>query len=694
MMIDSNSLGMWLRMTEYYSKEHDILKLCDRHKGKKIHYCPDCLNDKTLLEELKKVKGFRALKHHCVFKWTVDQHCCIDDESITKEDLFLAIADVKASVISRKLNIGYRKGHKKQSIWNTYHLWINREINECVGKPPDDATILQGIVDSEDIGKVFKNNEEQIKQRSEDAWRCPFASLMTHSELTERWFHFFVKNNDYFQVPESINSINEARKISLIIQGNNSKKDYKEGLSICFIRLKLFANQNLSRIADTEIINNINKIIKRIPNYFAGSQELYSLYDETIFVIPEPKEDVKDYIENKLQNMEQFATNYYIEANFSRTRLFTKDLLKGYDKIFREFEYTFYPKLKEKIAPKLDELGEEHIEAYRAKLCELCNMEEATKTFRKFNHEEETKKIHEFLCINCFEIRDIQRRINESIEKGEEYHHGIGYKIAKWEKERPDSKLCFIKIDLNLNLLNELFKKILLREFPLKKYEDKFNDENIGLSIIYEFLNNFTEDFLPSLKSRITKGKFSKDFDDKTGVSNEFEILDNFICLRFDEISDMREILRIFSDAYVTSFPQFKGFHDSRNILDDGRTKKTAFPITFSATISNIKFPFFEAWRYLNKQKDNLINILVIRNFELVMDYREYEKLSGLDFENKRISSFLYKLVEMDKRTESELLISTEIFNQRKIQWEIFQGITKNEYGVNHLMNFYKLIGK
>ena len=99
-----------------------------------------------------------------------------------------------------------------------------------------------------------------------------------------------------------------------------------------------------------------------------------------------------------------------------------------------------------------------------------------------------------------------------------------------------------------------------------------------------------------------------------------------------------------------------------------------------SVTISNIKFPFFEAWRYLNRQKKNLINILVVRKFELTMDYREYQHLNSLDFNGKRISSFLHKLVEIDKRTESELLIQTEIFNQRNIQWVC--PVTRFAYGL------------
>ncbi len=677
-------------MSDCYSKEHDLLKLCDRIQGKKIHYCPDCIPNEVLFEDIKKANGFRALKHHCVFRWSTDKHCCNSNEfyPIMREDLFLAIADVKASAISRKLKIGYRKGHKKQSIWNTYHVWINRAVTECVGKPPDNETILQDISGSKDIGKVFKNNEEQIKQRSEDAWQCPFASLMTHSELTERWFHFLNKNSNYFKVPDRINSIAEAREISSSIQGNRSKKNYQKGLPICFVRLKLFANQSLSRIADTEIIKNINEIIGCIPNYFIGAHELYSLYDETIFVIPEPKEDVKYYIENALQGIDSFTTNYYIEGNFSSTSLFTKDLLLGYDKLFMEFEHTFYPPLNDRIDPQFVNLGESNIEAYNAKLCELCNMAEATKTFWKFNAEEENKKIHECLCENCFEIRDTQRKINEAIEKGEE-EHGIGYKIAKWEKEKPDSRLCFIKIDLNLNLLNELFKKILFKEFPLKKYEDRFNDENIGFSIIYEFLNKFKE-FLTSVKSNISQGKFSK-VDEKTRVSNEFEILDNFICLRFDDMSEMKDVLKVVMDIYTTFFPQFKGLYDSKNIFD-GKKKISVFPITFSATISNIKYPFFEAWRYLNRQKENLINILAVRNYELVMDYREYENLNALNFEGKKISSFLHKLVEIEEKTNSLILVHTEIFNYRNIQSEIFRGMKEGQYQLDQLIGFYKLV--
>ncbi len=453
-------------------------------------------------------------------------------------------------------------------------------------------------------------------------------------------------------------------------------------MPICFIRLKLLANQSLSRIADTEIISKIPEIVSSVTAHFKNSQELYTLYDEIIFVIADPQQDVKKYIEENLQQIEPFTTNYYFEGNFSKARLINKELLVGYDKIFKEFQYTFYPKLKDKIAPTFGELGEDNEEAYHAKLCELCNMAEAVKTFRKFNDEEE--KIHECLCEKCFKIRDRQKKINEAIQQGKEFPHSVGYKIAKWEKERPDSKVCFIKLDLNLSLLSEILKAVLIQEFPLKIPTDKYNDENIGFSIIYEFLNHYRE-FLASFKNDVFQlEKFNRDFvDGKTNVSNEFEILDNFICLRFDEISEIRDVLKFFINTYLKFFPQFTGLHDSRN--------RDQFLITFSATVSHIKFPFFEAWRYLNKEKQNFLNILAVRKFKLVMDYREYQHLSRLDFKGKRISNFLHKLADIEAKADSNLLINTEIYNSRYAVVEIFQGITKNHFDVKQLINFYKL---
>jgi hypothetical protein len=676
-------------MTTCYPKEHDLLKLCDNYGGEKIHYCPYRV-DRVIgasLNELKGNEGFKSLRHHCILKGYKKKHVCDSSEvfPVSREELFLALADVKASVISRKLHVGYRKGPRKEerSIWDTYHVWVNKEIGECRGQEPLDVTILDEIGGGLPLGAIFAKRADQALKRSEDAWACPFASLMTHSELTERWFRFFTHNPDYFGVPETIPTLADARKLSTEIQGSASRKQPRTGVPITFVRLKLFANQNLSRIADTEIIERISGLVRNIPTYFEGSEALYCLYDEIILVMPAQASDTGEYIENILRLMKGFTPNYYFEGNYATTHLLSKGLLTGFDKLFKPFENTFYPPLDDTISPDYAALGEDNEEAYRAKLCELCNMAAATRTFRKFNDAEQS--IHECLCDHCYKIRDRQKRINEALQEGREAPHGIGYKIGKWELKSPEGKLCFLKVDLNLGLLNDVLKDTLLGEFPLRNPTDVYHAENIGFSIIYEFLRHY-EQFLAAFKTKLRGlDRFSPSFvDDETGVSNEFDILDNFLCLRFKEISEMQDVMRIFADTYKLHFPQFTGMAGGKN--------RNISPITLSATISNLKFPFFEAWRYLNTQKEEWMNILATRGFELSVSVSEYEKLSEINVQGERVKSFLHKLADIFDRTGSYILLNTEIFNNQREQSKIFQGIMKRYYSVDQLINFSRLV--
>ena len=129
-------------MARCYPKEHDILKICGRFKGKKVHYCPQTIDDvdPDVFARLKILECYKSLGHHCVFRWDSKKHHCKHQEffPITREEFFLALADVKASVISRKLNVGYRK--TKATIWDVYHLWKSMTIDDCRGTEPNDQT--------------------------------------------------------------------------------------------------------------------------------------------------------------------------------------------------------------------------------------------------------------------------------------------------------------------------------------------------------------------------------------------------------------------------------------------------------------------------------------------------------------------------------------------------------------------------
>ena len=362
----------------------------------------------------------------------------------------------------------------------------------------------------------------------------------------------------------------------------------------------------------------------------------------------------------------------------------TNGHLKINNDLFKEFKHTYYPALDSIINPDYTKLTGGNDEAFHAKLCELCNMAEAEKTFWKFNQDEEG--IHECLCENCYSIRVKQEAINKAVEMGEEIQHGIGYKIAKWEKTIPQSKLCFIKMELDLSVLSAVIKNVLLNEFPLPQFKDRYNDEHIGFSILYEFLEQY-EEFLRTFTDDIRSvGKYDQSrIDERSGVSDEFQVLDNLICLRFDDISELKGVLELFSKSYQRTFPEFWTRDHNKN--------KDLHPITFSATISNIKFPFFEAWRYLNNPKTKWMNILVTRSFELAINPDKYEELTKINIRQSEISRFLHKLSAIHERTKSDLLINTEIFNNQRDQDRIFQGIMRRAYSIHDLLCFYKLVG-
>jgi hypothetical protein len=539
-------------MSDHFAKEHDLLKLCDKLEGSKIHYCPSniaALRPELFLN-LTRSEGFRSLKHHCVLRYGAKSHSCVPEDlyPIGKEEFCLAMADMLASAISRRLNIGFRKGPNRRDriIWNTYHFWMHEKVSDCTGEPPADETVLTDICSSGSIPAVFEERLDQIRGRSEDAWKCPFASLLTHSELTEKWYRFLVNNSGYFGIPPKIETFNDARTHYERIRWRNV-----DAVPICFLRLKLFANQSLSRIPDVEIIERISAIIKKVPERLDGSQELYTLADEIILVLTRPAADAETYVRERLEGMEGFSTNYYFEGTIAEARLRNEDLLAGYNDIFLpNFRCTFYPDLNDKIDPEA-ELSDP--EAYSAKLCELCNMNEATRTFWKSN--DENQKVHECLCQPCFDIRTDQEQ-SEGEEDDTVARHGRGYLISRWERHLPDSKVCFVKIDLDLSALSDVCKDALLAEFPLKNPADRYRDENIGFSIIHEFLSAYRE-FVTAFNraANSLNGCSTVNIDPRTGVPNRFEVFDNFLCFRFDRIYEIKATLQLFMDLYCQYFP-------------------------------------------------------------------------------------------------------------------------------------------
>lgn len=668
-------------MTEkFYPREHDLLKISNID-----HYCPDKLKeiDEQGYEMLKQKDIFKSFKHHCNFHYGRKERYpkCSDPykDGLRRELILISLADWKASAISRKLRTA------KHSDYEVFKIWKDKKDKEK-GKKIILEEIIKCLKEGKEPAEIFNNNLCVFKKRPEDINR-PFASLFVHSDLTERWFQFFNNNNDYFGLPDKILSVRESWENIYNISGRVNPKKGKIRKPIFFVRLKLNVNQKLARISDTKIINEIENLIKRIPQTIQGSQELYNLYDEILLVmrpqnIDDKEKEVKESLERQLQSIETFTTNYYLEGNISKTYLSNKEFLQNFDKIFGEYQYSFYPKLDEKIEVTEKDLqneNENYVEAKLAMLCELCQLAPATITFRKKDYNQETGQItesnvSEHLCSSCAKLRVEQEEEEKPEANRKEDKDKIGRNIAHWEFEaeekKKDIKLCFIKISLNMKELEKALKERFQEEFGI----DNIKDEDLGISIIYEFLVDYKE-FVNGFRETIFA-----DYQENERIM----ILPNLFCLKMEKMDDIKrgERIKNIVDQYIVKhkemFPKLNG-------------KKN--PIKFSLAYSNIKFPFTEHWRYLSSKPKSSLNILAVRKAVLEVDFSKYQSLSQMDLSSRRVSHFLHNLTRIEEITDNQLLLEVTIIEKRRDLKEIFQPFTQGEVKAREILAYYKIFG-
>lgn len=670
------------KLTEkFYPREHDLLKL---YKG---HYCPDDLKkiDRQTHEALKQLDIFKSLKHHCNihYGWKGFPECSNPYKGgLRKEFILISLADWKASAISRRL-----RSVKHHLFYKVFKVWKDDKSDEKLREKKDIKEIIDSLKKGEDPNIVFDKNLAHLKRRSEDAKVCSFASLFVHSDLTEKWFNFFNDNNDYFGLPELISSTRDARRNIYDISGRKGVKK-----PIFFVRLKLNVNQKLARISDTKIINEVKNLMKKIPQAISGSQELYNLYDEILLVMrPNKIEDeieeikVKESLEKQLQSIDIFTTNYYLEGNILKTYLSNKKFLHNFDELFGEYQHSFYPKLEEKIEITKEDLqssDKDYVEAKLAMLCELCQLASATVTLPKKNYNPQTGEItksnvSEHLCSSCANLRFEQEREEKPTGVSNEEKGGkIGRNIARWEFEaeekKKDIKLCFIKISLNMKELVLVLKERFQEEFEI----DDIGDEDLGFSIVQEFLSDYKQ-FVDEYREKI----FESYEEDK-----RINILPNFFCLKMEKEEGnkrgkkIKDIVDQFITLYQQNFPKFK---------------KEKSPIEFSLTYSNIKYPFTEHWRYLTYRAKHSLNIFAVRKSLLEIEIDKYHKLSQMRIDSKRVSSFLHNLAKIEERTGNRLLLEIEVIRRRKdLGDEIFWPFTQRQINVSEILSYYKIFGE
>lgn len=617
------------------AKLHDILKLTGDGQ---THYCPEyCDGLSSINLELKK-----ALKHHCVSRyWSSAHKRGCNPFPLDKEMLCIHLADVKAATISRKLRTSkYRPCYKTFRIWKDCikeKAILVQEKNALAQYPK----VIEEIKESTNLEELYKKFEQDFLIRSEDAGHCPFASLYTHNELTALWYTFFLENNSYLGIPEKMDEPKEYRKV---VNSFAKKK-------VTMVRLKLTTHGKLSRLRDTKLIKDIPGILQEICSKINGII-VYNLAEEVLLVtVPDEAADIKQKVEDVLQ----LKTNYYFESTIAETVLSNKEFLHIYNGLFGTYQRNLYPQLDAEISSK-----EDNEASHRAIICDMCQMAPASKVYPREIHLNAIgiEPVEEFLCKGCLDVR-------ESADKAKS--------LATWEDEE-DVSVAFFKITLNMGELVNLLKSMFNKAFNLKE----IFDEDLGFSIIKEFLHDYDK-FLASFKKLVLS---HRDYHENT---NHESILPNLFCIKIKEDGEIKPLLHEYVQLlkHQDFFPKFISFTEK---------EKAVLPIRLSVTTSNVKYPFMEHWQILNNPKKAL-NIYAIPHTRLEVNLEKYFCLQDMRLEDKRVSTALHRLAEIEERTQNQFLVTISMLEMKNDLKELARHlITTKGVTINEALSYYKIM--
>lgn len=243
-------------------------------------------------------------------------------------------------------------------------------------------------------------------------------------------------------------------------------------------------------------------------------------------------------------------------------------------------------------------------------ICEICQMAPATKIWpndylTKFGSDLEiAQEGIEHLCEICFSVRARPSHLR---------------KLKVWSEEE-NTGVVWVHLNLDYeNLLNSLRNLY-------TQYLSSSSQVSVGFSLVTEFqydFINFTDNFISDLKNM-----YGEDYTE--------QILKSFLCIKVDSKSQILKILSIYKTTIDRFFPKFKDLDNS--------------PLKLSLIYAPSKFPFFEIWKLIESNEDD-INICLIGHYPIKTSLKYIEALLSAAEAQYRKSA-LHKLAEIAKLSE------------------------------------------
>lgn len=588
--------------------------------------------------------------HHTI-GYDVDINNWSDIPVEYRPDLFLLIlADHFASSISRVLPQLGRGGQSEVIL----KLW-NRKFYE---NERNNGKYWAAFTTEDEFRRMFelfdqiKSPDEFLSLYKENLLLTPedksiprnITSLYTHVELVGKIFrvlksHIKVKkdNNDTYILEldgKAVKTIKEAEGGNRTIGNQDIDKGKWQARFIkCWIKFP----HSFVRLQDLNLLVKRQHLLKNFINKYKdyvmiSTQDFLSLF---LPIEIDLKEMFSEFLENGffIETTETIADLGILSSNLD------KKLLKA-----RKENKTSRLRILERRETKVYRnvlISNSNVEQIKPPICDICQVQPAKERIKE--------NIKEWICDKCYELR----------ESGESFNY---------PDEWMDSKVVWLKFSLNHGKLENWLQE------AFGRYIDSLNNVGDRQTLKNEFrsqacYSDFVNDYLEMVKNFWDK---CKELEIKKPISDYNEI---GVC-KYSGMM-LKNILEKFTEIYSYYFPDCEGNDES--------------PISLSLSISPIKYPIREHFRYFENPK-GFLNIKSVNVFEDIFAKEEIKGLIDKLSKIKESSHFLYKLIGLYDKLQSDIYIIAEIFNNRNIHPTIYDLYSKFNIPPKKILNFFRIV--
>ncbi len=282
-------------------------------------------------------------------------------------------------------------------------------------------------------------------------------------------------------------------------------------------------------------------------------------------------------------------------------------------------------------------------------VCEVCQMQSAES---EYDWVDEESGVTEHLCNNCYQIRKFREEPPAP-------------KLDLWYKEEPRSRIAWIKVNLDIESLAETLQGL------LDKYVQDIIKDNISEKIELRFsvLAEFQHDYEMFLKD------FNEELEKELSEEKLQPILDDFICVKLDTTSQIKDILEIYNNLFTEYFPELKN-------------QKS--PVTLSISVSNVKFAFFRHWKILENPVDD-VNVALVGRGEMHLNLKQLEELIEIRLPSAKQLHKLAKISETSDRLAKVLVYDRGDYRLYSSMDEM-RGAVKNGIDFKTILTYAKIM--